>query len=216
MTPERKLVMKRKTLLTLFTVLIFAAALTIFTSSTQAKVIYTTDIMTDAAAEKIIRKCTDESMTKEQKLRRVYVYLVKNMTHSYSQGSIKIKVSHKDIKKMKAQIKALKKEKMISFSSDYRKRYRSVRSLRGTCYGQSMAFNIIANHLGFKTKLCHGRYNHNSHYWSRIIINGKKRYFDVDIANYYWKRRHSMSKVNFYYNKAYDSRDWRRNHHGGR
>ncbi len=208
--------MKRKTLLTLFTIFTFAAALTFFSSTTHAKVIYTTDIMTDAAAEKIIKKCTTPEMTKEQKLRQVYLYLVKNMTHSYSQGSIKIHVSRKDIKNMRAQIKSLKKEKRISFSSSYRKRYRSVRSLRGTCYGQSMAFNIIANHLGFKTKLCHGRYNSNSHYWSRIIINGKKRYFDVDIANYYWKRRHSMERVNFYYNKAYNSRAWRRNHHGGR
>lgn len=207
--------MNRKALLTFFSVFILAMSMLCISFNTEAKVIYTKSLRVDAAAEKIINKCTTPDMTKERKLREVYLYLVKNMKHSWSYGRVKIKVTKKDIKNIKAKRKELEKNKQIKYSSAFRKRYRSLLTLRGTCYGQSMAFCIMANHLGFPAKLCHGTFNGNDHFWCYVVIDGKKQYFDVDIANYYWKRSHSMKKVNFFYKKAKNSRAWRKNHRGG-
>lgn len=206
--------MNRRFLLTITSLILLTISLVCVKADTNAKVIYTSSVRIDAAAEKIINSCTTPEMTKEQKLRQAYLYLVKNMTHSWSYGSTKIKVSAKDIKEIKKKRAQLKKEKKIVFSSKFRRRYKSLLTLHGTCYGQSMAFCILANHLGYTARMCHGTFNGNEHFWNYVVIDGKRKYFDVDIANYYWKRSKSMAKVNFFYCKNKGSREWRRNHSG--
>lgn len=178
----------------------------------DAKVIYTTNARTNAAAEKIINSCTNDSMSKEEKLRAVYYYLVKNMRYSWSTGSTKVKVSKKDIKETKKKAKALK----VSYSREFRNRYKNVSTLQGTCYGMSKVFCILANHLGYKAHMCHGQHvtggSSSSHYWCYVVVNGKKKYFDVQYANRCYHRNSNSAEIESCFMANRGSKYWR-NHY---
>ena len=198
-------------------VILFAMLVIIpfFSLETHAQIIaiYTRDPKINAAVEIILSRCTTPEMTKKQKLRAAYVYLVKHMRYTHSRGSIKIHVSKKKIKAMKAASKALKKEKKIVYSSKFRSRYRHVLTMSGTCYDMSAVFCIVANHIGYKAGLCSGRYIRSSgssceHWWNYVTIRGKRKYFDVQAANAMKGKKFS------YYCKSKSSRVWRRHHSG--
>jgi transglutaminase/protease-like cytokinesis protein 3 len=178
---------------------------------TQAKVIYTTDPQTDAVAEKIIQSCSDDSMTREEKLRAVYYYLVRNMRYSWSTGSTKIHVSKKEIKKSKKMARTLK----VKRSREFRNRFKNVRTLQGTCYGQAKVFCILANHLGYTAHMCHGTHVtgggscRSSHYWCYVVIKGKKKYFDVQYANRCYHRNHNSTEVESCYMASRNNKYWR-------
>jgi hypothetical protein len=180
-----------------------------FAVKTDAKVIYTTDAKTNAVAEKIINSCTNDSMSKEEKLRAVYYYLVRNMRYSWSTGSAKIKVSKKEIKETKKKAKRLK----ASYSREFRNRFKNVASLQGTCYGQNKVFCILANHLGYKAHMCHGQHvtggSSSDHYWCYVVIKGQKRYFDVQYANRCYHRNSNSAEVECCYMGSRRDRYWR-------
>ena len=185
----------------------------------EAKSIYTKSRVTDAAVEKILAKCTNDSMTNEEKLEKVYIYLVKHMKYSHRKGKIRIKVSSADKKAVNEKISELKAAKSISFSSKFKRRYKNVRTLQGTCYDMSAVFCICANHLGFKAGLHHGRYVRGNgstceHWWNYVTINGKKKWFDVQAANASWKGHHSNKAIMNFYNKSKGSKAWRKHHRG--
>ena len=174
--------MKKKCSLLLLSFVLSLVALFGIKSKTEAKVIYTTNERVNAAAEKIIRSCTNDKMTDDQKLYAVYMYLVKNMRFSYSNGRTRLKVTAQDIKNVRAAEQELTLKKNISYSNKYHRRYKCVTSLQGTCYGMSMVFNILANHMGYSAGVVHGKHvtHHVSdHYWSYLVINGEKRYFSA-------------------------------------
>lgn len=205
----------------LFAIVTLFCMMPLLTHKTEAsaKVIYTTSTKVNAAAEKIINKVSTEEMTKEQKLREVYVYLVKNMRYSYRTGHKRIKVTAKDLAEIRAKQKELEKTGDISYSSKFRNRFANVLTMQGTCYGMSKVFCILANHLGFKAKMVHGKYvtsggRRNDHYWCYVYINGKKRYFDVQIGNYYWKKHRTMKYAEMFYAKAKSAKSWRKHHRG--
>jgi hypothetical protein len=180
---------------------------------TEARIIYTTDDHTNAVVEKVIKNCTNESMSKEEKLRCVYYFMVHNMRYSWSTGSTKIHVSEKDIKKTKALGKKLK----VKYSREFRNRYKNVRTLQGTCYGMAKVFCIYANHLGFTAHMCHGTHvtgGHGSdHYWCYVVIHGEKKYFDVQYANRCYKRNSSSGEVESCYMASKGDRYWRKHYH---
>lgn len=185
----------------------------------SAKIIYTTSTKVNAAADKIIKKVSSEEMTKEQKLRQVYVYLVKTMRYSYRTGHKRVHVSAKDLAETKAIQRELERAGQISYSSKFRNRYANVLSLQGTCYGMSKVFCILANHLGFKANMVHGKYvtsggRRSDHYWCYVYINGHKRYFDVQIANYYWKKHRTMKYAEMFYARSKSAKGWRKHHRG--
>ncbi|MBR0381509.1 MAG: hypothetical protein IJH71_03625 [Eubacterium sp.] len=191
----------------------------LFGLKAEAKSIYTKSRVTDAAVEKILAKCTNESMTNEQKLEKVYIYLVKHMKYSHKKGKIRIKVSSADQKAVNAKIAELKAAKSISFSSKFKKRYKNVRTMQGTCYDMSAVFCIIANHLGYKAGLHHGRYVRGNrstceHWWNYVVINGQKKWFDVQAANASWKGHHSTKAIMKFYKKSKGSKDWKKHHRG--
>lgn len=192
--------------------MILAAPFT--TLRTQArKPIYTRNAEINAAVEIILNRCTTPEMTRKQKLRAVYVYLVKHMHYTHSRGSVKIHVGKKKRKAMRVQTKALHKEHKIHYTSKFRSRYRHVLTMSGTCYDMSAVFCIFANRLGYDAGLCSGRYVRSNgssceHWWNYVRINGKKKYFDVQAANAMKGKKFS------YYCKSRSSRVWRKHHSG--
>lgn len=191
--------------------LLFAAPM--FSLQTKAKAIYTRSAKINAAVELILDKCTIEGMSKEQKLKAVYLYLVYNMKYTHGHKSVKIHVKKKHLKMVKAQTKELKKAKRVKFSSKFKHRYRNVLTMSGTCFDMSAVFCIIANHLGYKAGLCSGSYISSGggsceHWWNYVVVEGEKRYFDVQAAN-------AMKRSKYkYFNKKKNSRIWRKHHSG--
>lgn len=177
------------------------------------KVIYTTDAHTNAVAEKIINSCTNASMSKEEKLRAVYYFLVRNMRYSWSTGSTKIKVSSKDIKETKKKAKKMN----VTYSREFRNRYKNVRTLQGTCYGMNKVFCILANHLGYKAHMCHGQHvtggSSSSHYWCYVVVKGHKKYFDVQYANRCYHRNNNSAEVESCYMGSRGDSYWRKHYH---
>ena len=197
--------------------MIFCVLLMMPVATAHGKSIYTNNTKIDTAADKIIRKCTTKGMTKEQKLKAVYIYLVKHMHYSHSRGHVRVKVSKKDIRAMKSQKKLLVKSNKVKYSSKFRRRYHNLLTMQGTCYDMSAVFCILANHLGYSAGLNSGRYVRGNgstceHWWNHVVIKGKTRYFDVQAANDSWKRHHSMGAVMGFYKKAKGSRSWRKHH----
>lgn len=203
----------------MITLMIAMAVLMIFSCSvgTQARAIYTNNTKIDATAEKVIRRCTTDKMTSEQKLKAVYLYLVKNMHYSHSRGHVRIKVTAKDIKIMKEQRKLLRQKRNITYNSSFKRRYRNLLTMQGTCYDMSAVMCILANHLGYRAGLNSGEYVRRNgstceHWWNHVVIKGHKKYFDVQAANHNWKKHHSMKNALNYYCKGKGSRIWRKHH----
>ena len=195
-----------------FTMLVMCAA---FSFRTEARMIYTGKTRIDTACEIILDRCSNPKMTCKEKLKAVYEFLVKNMKYSHSKGSVRIKAGRQRILKFKKKEAALKAAGKLTYSKKFRRRYRNVLTLRGTCYDMSAVFCIMANHLGFKAGLCSGRYVRSSgssceHWWNYVKIDGKKKYFDVQAANARWKSRHKMSKSFFWQDK--NSHAWSKHH----
>ena len=192
--------------------LIMMAAAPLFSLNVQAKKpIYTNNAEIDAAVEIILDRCTSPEMTKKEKLREAYVYLVNHMHYTHSRGSVKIHVSKKKKREVRQETKALKKERKTHFSSKFRSRYRHVLTMSGTCYDMSAVFCIVANHIGYDAGLCSGRYVRSNgssceHWWNYVRIDGEKRYFDVQAANAMKGKKFS------YYCKRGSSRTWRKHH----
>ena len=191
--------------------MVFVAPIFSLKIQAQKKAIYTRDPKINAAVEIILSRCTRPGMTKKQRLRAAYVYLVNHMHYTHSSGSVKIHVSKKKIRAMRKAAKALRREKKIVYSSKFRGRYRHVLTMSGTCYDMSAVFCIVANHIGYKAGLCSGRYIRSSgssceHWWNYVTIRGKKKYFDIQAAN-------AMKRNKFsYYCKDRSSRVWRKHH----
>ncbi|MEE1228007.1 MAG: hypothetical protein U0K57_03480 [Lachnospiraceae bacterium] len=184
-----------------------------------AKKIYTPRHEINAAADKIINRATTPDMTKEQKLKAVYVYLVKNMHYSHSAGPVRVKVSKQDKKRARQELKQLKSVNALSVSTKFRRRYRNVLTLQGTCYDMSAVYCVVANHLGYKAGLDSGRYVRGNgstceHWWNYVTINGHRRYFDVQAANASWKSHHNQKAIFAFYNKSKGERVWRKHHRG--
>ncbi len=185
----------------------------------EAKVIYTTSSKVNAAAAKIIRKASKEGMTNEEKLYSTYVYLVKHMHYSHSKGPVRVKVTKADKAYLKTQVQTLGVSEKIVYSSQFKKRYSNVLTLQGTCYDMSMVYCIIANQLGYKAGMCSGRYVRGNgstceHWWNYVVVNGKKKYFDVQAANASWKSHHSIKAINKFYKKNKSDKVWKRHHRG--
>ncbi|GEM_PF-2973852 len=208
--------MKKNYLLLILSLVFTFSLLFAGKANAEAKLIYTTDARTNAVAEKIIQRCSDEDMTQEEKLRRIYMYLVHHMRYSWSTGSTKVHVSKKEINKTKAKAAVLG----VSYSSEFRNRYKNVRTLQGTCYGMSKVFCILANHIGYEAHMCHGTHvtgggsHRSSHYWCYVRINGEKRYFDVQYANRCYHRNRNSSEVEACYKSKKHAKYWRRHYRG--
>ena len=197
----------------IFMILFVLSVTPLISLKAQAKAIYTKDATINAAVEIVLGRCTKEGMTRKQKLRAAYVYLVKHMHYTHGRGSVKIKVHRKQVKAMRVQTRAMKKEKKVHFSSRFRSRYRHLLTMSGTCYDMSAVFCIIANHLGYRAGLCSGRYVRSNgssceHWWNYVVINGSRRYFDVQAANAMKRNKWA------YYCKKRSSGVWRRHHRG--
>ncbi|MCD8019219.1 MAG: hypothetical protein LUF92_06440 [Clostridiales bacterium] len=193
--------------------------LPVFGMKVEAKKIYTGNVQVDAAAEKIINRCTDSDMTKKEKLWAVYVYLVKNMKYSHSDGSVRVTVTKKEKKAWKATVKEQKKEEKITYSSRFSSDYRNLLTLQGTCKDMSGVMCILANHLGFKAGYDNGTYIRSNgstteHWWNYVKVDGKKKYFDVQAANCCWLNYHSIAGIKTYYLKDASSYAWRKHHRG--
>ena len=205
--------MKNKIIVTLCLPVICMLLLLAVNVDTHAKAIYTTNEKTNAVAEKIINSCTNDEMSKEEKLRNVFYYLVSNMRYSWSTGSARIKVTKKEVKATKKKAKAMK----VSYSSEFHNRYKNVASLQGTCYGMAKVFCILANHLGYKAHVVHGRHvtggHSSSHYWCYVIVKGEKKYFDVQYANRCYKRNSHSSEIEGCFMADSSDSYWRAHYH---
>ncbi|MBR5046849.1 MAG: transglutaminase domain-containing protein [Eubacterium sp.] len=182
----------------------------------QAKAIYTGNHKIDCAAEAIIRRASKKTMSREQKLKACYYYLVKNMRYSHSGGSVKINPTKAEKKLYQKNYKELKDSKKIRFSNKFRGDWYNLLTMRGTCKDMSGVMCIIANHLGFNAGYKTGRYVRSNgssveHWWNWIVVNGKRLYCDVQAAN---DGGHSIGRMNSYYLKSYGDRNWRRHHRG--
>ena len=204
--------MKRKILVMICSLLLCMAAFFGFGHDADARIIYTTNDKTNAVAEKIIKRCTNDKMTQEQKLKAVYEYLVRNMRYSWSTGRTRIKVTKKEI----AQTKALGKKLKVARSREFKNRFKNVATLQGTCYGQNKVFCILANHLGYTAHMVHGTHvtaaGHSDHYWCYLYIKGKKRYFDVQAANRTYKHNKHSKELKVLYMGSKKSRYWRKHY----
>ena len=201
----------------LFTLVLLMFAIPVFSMNTQAKAIYTGNKKTDQAVEAIIiRACGKKysTMTNKQKLKASYKYLVKHMTYSHSDGRVKIKPTAAEKKIYAENLAALKLDKNITYSKKFKSDWRNVRTMRGTCKDMAGVMCIIANHLGFKAGYCHGRYVRSNgssvdHHWNYIVVNGKKKYCDVQAAN---DGGHSWSRIKKYYLRSRSSSFWRKHY----
>lgn len=208
---------RKKKLLTAAAVLLFSFSL--FGVKVEAKRIYTGNVRVDAAAEKIIRKCTRPEMSRKKKLRSVYTYLVKHMSYSRRPGRVRVKVTPQQKKRWKAQEKQLRRKGKVRYSGKFSSVYDNLLTLQGTCKDMSGVMCIMANHLGYKAGYHVGRYvrsnGHSSpHWWNYVIVNGQRRYFDVQAANHSWSKHHSMAAVRSFGLRRGNSRGWRRHHRG--
>ena len=204
----------KKFVLALF---IMMCCLSVFNVKAEAKKIYTGNTRVDCAAEKIIRKCTKPSMSPKKKMKAVYTYLVKNMTYSHRSGRTRIHVTKQEMRNFRKQTSALRAEKKIKYSSKFSVVYDNLLSMRGTCRDMSGVLCVLANHLGYRAGYVTGRYIRRNgtsirHWWSYVIIDGKKYYWDVQAANYSWKKHHSKGAMKSFCLKTKKSRVWRRHH----
>lgn len=189
----------------------------VFGMKTEAKRIYTGNARVDCAAEKLIKKCSKPGMTNQQKLKSVYLYLVKHMKYTRKKGSVRLKVTKKELKEFRKETAALYKEGKIQYSSKFATIYDNLLTLRGKCKDMSGAFCILANHLGYRAGYKTGMYVRSNgiashHWWNYVMIKGKKYYCDVQAANCSWDKHHSEKAVEKYYLKTRKSRVWRRHH----
>ena len=130
----------------------------VFGMKTEAKRIYTGNARVDCAAEKLIKKCSKPGMTNQQKLKSVYLYLVKHMKYTRKKGPVRLKVTKKELKEFRKETAALYKEGKIQYSSKFATIYDNLLTLRGKCKDMSGAFCILANHLGYRAGYKTGMY----------------------------------------------------------
>lgn len=183
----------------------------------EAKNIYTGNVKVDTAAERIIESCTKPEMNKKEKLRAVYVHLVKNMEYSHKDGTIRVRVTKNHKMNWKAKEKVLHSQNKVKYSSQFSAEYKNLLTMQGTCKDMSGVMCILANHLGFKAGYQTGRYvrsdgSSTEHWWNYVIINGKKRYFDVQAANDSWDRHRSMPAVMGFCLRDGESSGWKKHH----
>ena len=200
----------KRCLLSIVLPVVLLAALSL-SLKVDAKQIFTKDDEVNAAVGIILDRCTTPGMTKKEKLRESYLYLVENMKYTHGHRSKKIHVSKKQLRAMKKKTNELKEKNEVKFSSKFRSRYRHVLTLSGTCYDMSAVFCIVANHIGYKAGLCSGEYVRSNgssveHWWNYVKINGEKRYFDVQAANAMKRKKFS------YYCKKKNSKTWKKHH----
>ena len=208
-------VKKRKKLLMLFVIMM--CCLPMLGLKAEAKKIYTGNTKVDCAAEKIIQSCTKPGMSRRQKLKRVYLYLVKHMKYTRSRGPVRVKVTKKEMKAFRKETAALRAAGKVRYSSKFSTIYDNLLTLRGKCKDMSGAFCILANHLGYRAGYTTGRYVRSNgisspHWWNYVIVDGKKYYCDVQAANCSWEKHHSVKAVEKYYLKTKNSRAWRAHH----
>lgn len=184
----------------------------------EADVIYTGNTKVDAAAEKIIERCTTDNMTSRQKLKAVYQYLVKKMRYSHSRGPVRVKVSKKDKKALRVKKAELKQNGVkIKYSSRFRREYDNLITMQGTCKDMSGVFCILANHLGYRAGYVTGTYIRRNgttteHWWNYVIIQGKKYYCDVQAANCSWGKSRKESASTSFYLQSAGSKEYRKHH----
>ncbi|MDD7113639.1 MAG: transglutaminase domain-containing protein [Lachnospiraceae bacterium] len=207
---------RRKLFVFLFMIMCF---LPICSIKAEAKKIYTGNARVDCAAEKIIKRCTKPGMSRRQKLKSVYTYLVKAMRYSHSTGHTRVHVIKKEIRKYRKSSVMMLSSKKIRYSSQFASDYANLLTLQGTCKDMSGVFCILANHLGYRAGYARGRYvrsngSSTEHWWNYVVIDGKRYYCDVQAANDSWDRHHSMSAVRSFYLRDKKSRGWRKHHRG--
>lgn len=204
-----QVVLKRLMLTLVFVMLL----LPMCKADVQAKVILTGNKKIDMAAEYIIQRVSKPNMTRRQKLKACYSFLVNKMTYTHGRGHVRIKLNKKQ-KKASAQALKEMKKKGVKYSSKFRGDYRNLLTLSGTCKDMSGVMCILANHLGYRAGYVSGRYVRSNgssveHWWNWISIKGKKYYCDVQAAN-------DISKKHKYkwYLKTRSNSYWRRHHRG--
>ena len=200
----------------LYTIMLMLCITAVSRLHVEAKAIYTGNRKVDCAVETIIHRASKKGMSREQKLKACYIYLVKHMTYSHSGGRVRIKPSKAEKKLYKKNLKALKANKKIRYSRQFRGDWQNVLTMRGTCKDMSGVMCILANHLGFNAGYKTGRYVRSNgssveHWWNWVNVNGKRLYCDVQAVN---DGGHSMGRMNSYYLKSYGNRNWRRHHRG--
>ena len=166
----------KRLIFTIMLVLCFASASNLHV---KAKAIYTGNKKVDCAVEAIIRRASKKGMSREQKLKACYIYLVKHMTYSHSGGRVRIKPGKAERQLYKKNLQALKVNKKIRYSRKFRGDWQNVLTMRGTCKDMSGVMCIIANHLGFNAGYKTGRYVRSNgssveHWWNWINVNGKR------------------------------------------
>ncbi len=107
-----------------------------------------------------IREATDESMTREEMLRAVYLYVRDSFTylrrHYYKNGDVGWAAS----------------EALTMYSTG-----------RGNCYNYASAFWAAARALGYDAKIVSGTYGADEapHGWVEILRDGKRYTYDVEL-----------------------------------
>ncbi|MDO4458619.1 MAG: transglutaminase domain-containing protein [Clostridia bacterium] len=126
----------------------------------------------DALVKKIIDSVTTGSMTKAEKLKACYDYLINNFTFGFPDTYYgKYTVYHKNSLDSKI----------------YRNGKDSLFRNKGTCYGFSCAFTILARRLGFKAVIQEGgivytdSLEYQQHYWVNIKLGSKWYLFDPQV-----------------------------------
>ena len=198
------------------TLLLAFMCLSFFRVNSEAKAIFTGNSGIDCAAEAIISRASKEGMSKKEKLKACYTYIVKNMHYSHRNGRVRIKPTKAEKKAYKMKLKFLKASKKITYSRKFKGDWRNLLTMKGTCKDMSGVMCILANHLGYKAGYKTGRFVRNNgssveHWWNWIRVGGKKLYCDVQAANF---GRYSKRRANSYYLKSNGNRHWRRHHRG--
>lgn len=131
-----------------------------------------------AQTDRFIRKATEPSMTKQQKLRAAYVYMRDHYTY---------------------QKRGIVKTGATGWVNRYASRFFSDGC--GNCFSWAAAYTTVARRLGFDARAVSGTIYYPSgrlwgrHGWTEIPMNGKIRVFDPEIENSY--RKHG-SRINLY------------------
>lgn len=174
--------------------------------------ILTGDAKVDYMAEAIIKSAKiKESMSDDEKVRRIYHWMTAHQKHThYSEGGkfkkyYKLASSKKKIQKYKKANDMKLKQGSLIYNYDSKLTGVAWQMERriGECTDHAKIFKILCNHVGIESEICSGFYlNRNGskppHSWNLAVVDGKTYYYDVDVeiqnygkgqGDYYWYKK---------------------------
>ena len=121
----------------------------------------------DSLISSIINSVTTSSMTKAEKLKACYDYLIYNCTYGYPSGLYKGKYS--------VVYSSRYDQSVYNYGKD------TLNTKIGTCMGINSAFCLLARRLGFEAVLEGGHICSLGHYWVNIKLSGQWYLFDPQV-----------------------------------